>query len=103
MIFECSVTSRILDPKGIPIQRNRFSSCIALLFPVLLSAGAALAADAIPIADRACLFLDDRFVAEQSGLTRTWHQGRPQAEPAITGQWPHMFGSVLYDPQAKRY
>lgn len=55
------------------------------------------------IRDRTCLFLDNRFIAEQSGLKRTWHQGKPQPEPAITGNWPHMFGSALYDPQSKLY
>ena len=33
------------------------------------------------IGDRSCLFLDDRFIAQQSGLKRTWHQGQPRAEP----------------------
>ncbi|MBA3480434.1 MAG: hypothetical protein H0T51_01335 [Pirellulales bacterium] len=60
------------------------------------------------IADRVCLFLDDRFVAEQSGLTHSWHPGRPLPEPAITASapwdlWPHLFGSVVYDPQDKLY
>ena len=63
----------------------------------------------ISIGDRACLFLDDRFVAEHSGFKRTWHQGQPRPEVAIKDQssswerWPHMFGSTVYDPQAKVY
>ena len=59
------------------------------------------------VGSRACLFLDDRFVAEQSGLTRTFHPGRPLPEPAIVGdawdQWPHLFGSVVFDRQEKLY
>src|ERR1043166_8331722 len=60
------------------------------------------------IRDRTCLFLDDRFVAEQSGLKRTWHQGKPQPQPAITEsgkweRWLHMFGSVIHDPKDGLY
>lgn len=59
------------------------------------------------IDDRVCLFLDDRFVAEQAGLRRTWHQGQPLPDPAIVADpwdnWPHLFGSVLYDPQDAMY
>jgi hypothetical protein len=62
-----------------------------------------LASEPVAVGDRTCLFLDDRFIAEQSGLKRIWHQGKPRPEPAITGNWPHMFGSVLYDPQTKLY
>src|ERR1043166_7737626 len=66
--------------------------------------GMSLTADpSIPVGDPPCLFLDNHFIAEQSGLARRWHQGKPEPEPAITGTWPHMFGSVLYDPQAKLY
>ena len=69
------------------------------------------AADPIAITDQTCLFLDDRFIAEQSGLSRTWHPAQPQPEPAIVEdvgkgkweRWPHMFGSTLYDPEAKLY
>jgi len=63
--------------------------------------------EAEEIHDRVCLFLDDRFIVEQSGLVRNWHQGRPLSEPAIVGdswdQWPHLFGSVVYDPRWKLY
>ncbi|MEO5803527.1 MAG: hypothetical protein ABIR24_08340, partial [Verrucomicrobiota bacterium] len=59
------------------------------------------------VGDRACLFLDDRFVEKQTGLTRTWHQGKPLPEPAIVGdawdKWPHLFGSAIYNPQTKIY
>jgi dienelactone hydrolase len=59
------------------------------------------------VKDRACLFFDDRFAFEQHGLVRTWHQGRPRPEPAIVGDawdgWPHLFGSVVYDPRDKLY
>ena len=63
----------------------------------------------IPIRDRACLFLDDRFLAEQQGFTRTWHQGQPRPDVAVKEdgnpweRWPHMFGSTLYDPESQRY
>ncbi len=73
--------------------------------------GLATAADSSPplvIADRACLFLDERFVADQQGLSRTWHQGEPVSEVMLEAtepweDWPHLFGSVLFDPQEKLY
>ncbi len=54
------------------------------------------------VEDRACLFLDDRFIAEQAGLKRTWHAGKPRAEVAIQAtepweKWPHLWGSVFRD------
>lgn len=54
------------------------------------------------VGNRACLFLDDRFVAERAGLKRVWHQGKPLADPAIVADrpwdtWPHLFGSVFHD------
>jgi hypothetical protein len=69
---------------------------------------AAAAAEPMAVGTRTCLFLDDRFIAEQAGLKRTWHQGRPNAEPAVAAtrpweKWPHLFGSVLYDPKSKLY
>jgi hypothetical protein len=76
---------------------------VILFFVAMLTHNFCGSAAPIDVADRTCLFLDDQFIAEQSGLTRTWHQGKRQAEAAITGQWPHMFGSVLYDPQTKLY
>src|SRR5262245_56958635 len=81
-----------------------------------LTSGAALlccvvaagAAEPIAVGTRTCLFLDDRFIAEQAGLKLTWNQGKPNAEPAIAvtqpwEKWPHMFGSALYDPKTKLY
>lgn len=60
------------------------------------------------IGQRACLFLDDRFIAEQSGLKRVWHQGKPHSEPALKRehdweQWPHLYGSVFRDPKDGMY
>src|SRR5437773_2729298 len=60
------------------------------------------------VGDRPCLFLDDRFIAEQSGLKRTWHQAKPRPEVAIRAtqrweSWPHLFGSVFFDPEARVY
>jgi len=82
-----------------------FGVFLAGMVPASLSADSPISAG-----DRACLFLDDRFIAEQSGLKRTWHQGQPRPEVAIqaekedpTDLWPHMYGSVLYDPQVKVY
>jgi hypothetical protein len=77
----------------------------------LLSSGARIAAQGekpLSIGARTCLFLDDRFIAAQSGLRRTWHQGRPRHEVAIRAEqpwekWPHLFGSVLHDPVAGVY
>lgn len=71
----------------------------------------AVSEETAPLAvdDRTCLFLDDHFLAEQSGLTRIWHQGQPRADVTIKDEgrawerWPHMFGSTLYDPAAKRF
>src|SRR4051794_26921169 len=81
------------------------ASCVAMLW---FASSAAAANEPLAVGTRACLFLDDRFSAEQAGLKRTWHQGKPNAEPAIMParrweKWPHMFGSVLYDPATKLY
>ncbi|MFN0198985.1 MAG: hypothetical protein ACKVT0_19735, partial [Planctomycetaceae bacterium] len=90
-------------------MRNRF---IGLVLFVLIcsaplpcsSAEDAGASDAEPIriGHRTCLFLNERFISQMSGVKRTWHQGIPHTEPAITAtekweKWPHLFGSVLYD------
>jgi hypothetical protein len=81
-----------------------YSSLLVVL--LLFAAPRAPANEPIPIANRTCLFLDDRFIAEQSGLKRVWHQGKPRPEPAIQAErqnpwekWPHMFGSVIRDPK----
>jgi len=60
------------------------------------------------VGDRACLLLDDRFVASQSGLSRTWHPGEPVPGVALEAteaweDWPHLFGSVLFDPHERIY
>ena len=83
--------------------------CLASTFAtVVLSAALSSATEPIDVGDRVCLFLDDRFVAKQVGLERTWHQGKPLENPAIASsdlvdRWPHLFGSVVYDPQDKLY
>jgi len=51
--------------------------------------------------------LDDRWIAEQTGFERTWHEGQP-SDPIIVAdkrweRWPHLFGSVLFDPEHKLY
>ncbi len=56
------------------------------------------------VGNRVCFFLDDRFISEQAGLKRTWHQGKPREEVAIRAtqpweKWPHLFGSVFRDPK----
>jgi len=77
---------------------------------LLLIAAKVNAAESMPlaVAHRACLFLDDRFVAAQEGLTRTWHSGEPVPQVILEATepweaWPHLFGSVLFDPQDRRY
>ena len=83
--------------------------CLASAFAaVFLSAALSSATEPIDVGDRACLFLDDRFVAEQSGLKRTWHQGQPRPEVAIKAtepweKWPHIWGSVIRDPKDGLY
>lgn len=79
-----------------------------LLGLAILPASQARDHSPLPVGQRTCLFLDDRFIAEQAGLKRIWHQGKPHREPAIVAQhkwekWPHAFGSVLYDPASKLY
>src|SRR6185295_3583786 len=89
-----------------PMPLVAIGLCVFLVHRTL-----ALAEDTAPrtIGDRTCLFLDDHFLAEHSGLTRTWHQGQPRTDVTIKDEghpwerWPHMFGSTLFDPQAKRY
>ncbi len=72
--------------------------------------GSQAVADDTPlqVGSRVCLFLDDRFLAKQSGLKRTWHPGRPREEAAIRAtepweKWPHLFGSVFRDPKDGLY
>jgi hypothetical protein len=88
---------------------NRSILAIAVILAGFVPITRSLAMEPIEVGDRACLFLDDHYIAEQAGLTRTWHQGKPAAAPAINADlkagedWPHMFGSVFYDPQDKLY
>jgi hypothetical protein len=107
-----------------PISRRRWLAATAAVCgsPWLPSSGprAACAAPPEPVApdsspggpvdvgDRACLFLDDRFVASRSGLARTWHAGEPVPDVALEAtepweDWPHLFGSVVFDPVVRRY
>lgn len=88
------------------------SGCIRVVVAVVgveLAGVQAVAEDAPwQVGSRACLFFDDYFIAEQSGLKRTWHPGRPREEVAIRAtepweKWPHLFGSVFRDPQDKLY
>ncbi len=79
--------------------------CSATLSSAQLDGGGE---SALVVGERACLFLDDHFIAEKKGLKRVWHQGRPQPEPVIRAtepweKWPHMFGSVFFDPKAGVY
>jgi hypothetical protein len=83
--------------------------CLVLM-PFLSVALSAADAEKSPllVGNRTCLFLDDHFIAEQSGLQRTWHQGKPhpQAVIAETEPWEHWIlqhGSCFYDPKYKVY
>ena len=91
-------------------MRSSSLDCLASACATVLLFGMAPAAAGEPlvVGTRTCLFLDDRFVAEQAGLQRTWHQGKPNPQPAIVPtrpweKWPHLFGSALYDPRSKLY
>ena len=84
----------------------------ALLLTValaLIASSIATAADpALNVGTNTCLFLDDHFIAEQSGITRTWHQGKPHPQIAIDEKdpwenWPTLWGSCFYDPKYKVY
>ncbi len=79
------------------LKRLLILLCVGLLSQQM-RAGADDAITPISVGNRVCLFLDERFVAEQSGLKRTWHPGRPRNEVAIQAtelweKWPHLFGS----------
>ena len=86
----------------------------AVGFVCLLSPASSRASEPLPVAqtievgDRACLFLDDHFLATQSGFTRIWHQGQPRPEVALKEnapweRWLHAFGSAFHDPKTGRY
>ena len=75
-----------------------------VIVALMLTTSPLFATEPIPVGDRACLFLDDRFIAEQSGLKRVWHQGQPRPEVAIQAtepweEWTHLYGSAFRDPQ----
>src|SRR5687768_6984467 len=79
------------------------STKLGLAIVVIAVAGARATAQE-RIGTRACLFLDDRFVAAKAGLERVWHQGKPHDQPAIRREkdwemWPHLYGSVFKDPK----
>ncbi len=81
---------------------------LSLTGGLLLNAGISVAATPIAVSTNACLFLDDHFIAEQAGLTRTWHPGKPRPEIAIEEKepwenWPTLWGSCFYDPKYKVY
>lgn len=84
-------------------------SLLCLSLAVFCSTNAAFAADLpLTVGTRACLFLDDHFVAEQSGFKRTWYQGQPRPEVALKEsepweRWLHAFGSAFHDPESGVY
>lgn len=87
-------------------MRRAFLLTLGLAALVLAASASSTRGDepTLEVGDRACLFLDDRFIARQSGLKRTWHAGRPQPEPAIVAEnpwekWPHFYGSGFRDPR----
>jgi hypothetical protein len=62
----------------------------------------------LPVGTNTCLFLDEYFIAEQAGLTRTWHRGKPHPEAVIAESepWEHwicLYGGCFYDPVAKSF
>lgn len=75
---------------------------------VILTSTRAVFAEPLVVADRTCLFLDDHFIAEQSGLKRTFHQGKPHPKAVVSEtepweQWICLYGGCFYDPFAKVY
>src|SRR5688572_12333372 len=88
------------------MNRLMLASCLVVLASV--SAPLRGQETVLDIGHRACLFLDDHFINKQSGLARTWHQGKPHAEVAIRAhqnwdRFPHLFGSVFRDPKSGMY
>src|SRR5688572_32892894 len=74
----------------------------------ILAGARAVGAEPLALADRTCLFLDDHFIAEQSGLTRTFHQGKPHPQAKLEEtepweKWIVLYGGCFYDPEAKVY
>src|SRR5262249_27469982 len=95
----------IPDRKPCPTRRGLMLGASSMFLGGTLSWAAD--APAAGVTTRTCLFLDNRFIAEQAGLTRTWHQGKPmrvanQSDKAWES-WPHLFGSVFFDPKDRLY
>ena len=83
----------------------RFVSYFVVLFTL---ANLSTHASPLAVGTNTCLFLDDYFVAEQSGLKRTWHQGKPHpkaivAETEPWEKWIILYGGCFYDPVGKVY
>jgi len=82
-----------------------------LFWAIWIAANASFgAAENLPlkVGTNTCLFLDDHFIAEQKGLTRTFHQAKPHPKAVIseTEPWEHwitLWGSCFYDPVGKAY
>src|SRR5690349_7536619 len=89
-------------------MNSQIAQCFSVLL-VFISASVSNAADKpIEVGTNTCLFLDDYFIAKQSGLTHTWHQGKPRPEIAVEEKepwenWPTLWGSCFYDPKYKVY
>src|ERR1041384_2319408 len=80
------------------------SVCLVIISVSIVSA----AGPAFNVGTNTCLFLDDYFIAKQSGFTRTWHQGKPRPAIAIEEKepwenWPTLWGSCFFDPKYKAY
>src|ERR1051326_5633538 len=89
-------------------MKNAPNSFLWLTLVLLLSSSTAFAAPPIAVSTNTCLFLDDYFISEQSGFTRTFHQGKPHptAIVAETEPWDHwicLYGDCFYDPVGKVY
>ena len=81
---------------------------VALLLSLATTDCVAGPMTAMNVGDRTCLFLDDHFIDQQKGLTRTFHRGEPSATAVIeeTEPWENwicLWGSCFYDPVAKVY
>lgn len=86
-------------------QLTQFLSISLVLISVSVTSAAENAFD---VRTNTCLFLDDHFIAKQSGITRMWHQGKPRPEIAVEEKepwenWPTLWGSCFYDPKYKVY
>lgn len=102
--------SLLLSGGGVVLRMRGLGSLVFVVLLLVRPEAETIANEAKPlqVASRACLFLDDCFIAEQSGLKRTWHAGRPREDVAIRAtepweKWPHLFGSVFRDPKDGLY